>query len=172
VRPPEAAPSARRRTARAGALAAVVLLAAVSTPGGAALEDDVLAVTRELICYCGCSTQTVAECTCGTADEVRERVAAELRAGRTRAEVLDLWVAERGEQILAVPRAAGFNLVGWTFPFVAVLAALATLTLVLLRRRPSEPNPADAPAADGIPPDPESAPWLARIEAELRRRDS
>ena len=151
-------------------LAVVALLAGGSVPVGSGLEDDVLAVTRELICYCGCSTQTVAECTCGTADGIRERVASQLRSGRTPAEVLDLWVAERGEQVLAVPRPAGFNLVGWTLPFLVVLAALTTLTLVLLRRRPPASAPGGSPAP-GVPPDPESAPWLARIEAELRQRD-
>ena len=154
------------------ALAAVVLLGAAPAVSRAALEDDVLAVTRDLICYCGCSTQTVAECSCGTADEIRERVAAQLREGRTPAQVLDLWVAERGEQVLAVPRAAGFNLVGWTAPFLAVLAALTTLTVILLRRRPMPAAPGEPGGEDAAPtaPDPESTAWLARVEADLRRR--
>lgn len=171
VRRPEPAAPVRRRAAVGAALATAGLLAALPVPARPALEDDVLAVTRELICYCGCSTQTVAECTCGTADGIRERVAGQLREGRTPAQVLDLWVAERGEQVLAVPRASGFNLVGWTMPFVAVLAALTTLTLVLVRRRPVVAATAGGEAADPTPSDTESASWLARVEADLRRRD-
>ncbi len=147
-------------------LASVVLVALAALPcARAASEDDVRTVGEQLVCYCGCSGQTVAACTCGTADQIRDRIRSQLDSGLTPTQVVDAWVAERGEQILAVPTREGFNLVGWVMPFVVTLAALLVLTLLLWRRqrRPEVPVPASPAAAA-----PEESRYLEQVERGVR----
>ena len=87
-----------------------------------------------------------AACTCSTADQIRERIGSQLDGGLSTDQVVAAWVAERGEQILAVPTREGFNLVGWVMPFVVTISALVILTVLLWRRqRPSAPAPSSSP---------------------------
>jgi cytochrome c-type biogenesis protein CcmH len=157
----------RRRSLLAPLLLGAALLAVGPRGARAATEADIAAVTREIVCYCGCSHQTVAECTCDTAEAIRSRVAGQLDSGLTPAQVIDAWVAERGEQILAIPPRRGFNLVGWIMPFVVVLTALSVLTVILLRRstRPAAAAPSDAPLTD------EERAYLLRVEREALSRE-
>ncbi|MFQ5671085.1 MAG: cytochrome c-type biogenesis protein CcmH [Acidobacteriota bacterium] len=117
---------------------ALVLLAGVAFPASAAPADEtpeVTAIARQLVCYCGCSGQTAAACTCSTAESIRDRIRQQLESGLSSDQVIASWVAERGEQILAVPTRKGFNLVGWIMPFLVTVLALAGLLFVLLRGR-------------------------------------
>ena len=129
----------------------------------AALDEDIQAVAAQLVCYCGCSGLTVAACSCGTADDIRQQIAAQLDSGLEPDEVVEAWVAERGEQILAVPTRRGFNLVGWLMPFLVTLAGLVFLSVALLRRTRTA-----APASPvSIPPDDEQR-FVDRIEEAMR----
>ena len=146
-------------------LAPFLLLATLLHPtvGRSASADDIRSVGEELVCYCGCSGLTVAACSCGTADAIRERIASQLDSGLSPEEVVQTWVAERGEQILAVPTRVGFNLVGWIMPFAATFFALAIVTTVLLRRK-------QALAPGDIPPSHDEREYLDRIDTEMRSR--
>ena len=143
-------PERWRRRALPGVLLATLLVAAAA-PAVAASESDVRTVGEQIVCYCGCANLTVAACTCGTADQIRDRIRSQLDSGLTPAQVVDVWVAERGEQILAVPTREGFNLVGWVMPFVVTVLALCILTWVLVRRqrhRSVAPDPTSEPLTE------------------------
>ena len=85
----------------------------------------------------------------GPPGHLEERIRAQLDSGLSPREVIDTWVAERGEQILAVPTREGFNLVGWTLPFVVTALALIILSALLLRRRRRFEE--TLPASDDLP---------------------
>ena len=107
---------------------------AQSAAGGAGESGSGLDyVTERIICDCGCSNLTVRNCTCGKADRVRAEVAGRLAHGETPEQVLQAYVDEYGEQILAAPTREGFNLVGWWLPLGAVVMGGAALVLILRR---------------------------------------
>ena len=147
-----------------GAFLAAGPVRAGATPAPQGLDY----VTGKIICDCGCSNLTVKDCTCGRADQVRAEVTGRLERGETPERILESYVEEYGEQILAAPTRTGFNLVGWLFPFAAIL--LAGLTLVIFLRRWSRPAPAGTAPAEAlagnspIPPDPS---FLRRIQEEM-----
>jgi len=56
-------------------------------------------VAREILCYCGCARQSIYDCTCGTAHELRDRIEGELKAGKTPEDIIAGFVREHGEQV-------------------------------------------------------------------------
>lgn len=132
----------------------------------AASQADVDLVGEQLVCYCGCSGLTVKACTCGTADAIREKIASQLDAGMSPPEAVAAWVAERGEQVLAVPTREGFNLVGWFMPFVATFLGLLMATVIVLRWQKQAVAETTNPQEPG-PEDPDSA-YLKRVEQGIR----
>ena len=133
-----------------------------------ATPEAVESVTGKIICDCGCSNLTVKECTCGKADRVRVEVAARLDTGKTPEQVVQTYVEEFGEQILAAPTTRGFNLVGWLAPFAVLLFAAAFLVIVLRRwsKVPWQEAPLVAPTGTGTPTAPDAS-FLKRVEDDL-----
>lgn len=147
-------------------LAASLAVLGAAAPAGTARQVD--EITAKIVCDCGCNNLTVKNCTCGKADQVRADVASRLDAGQSSAQVLQAYVDEYGEQILAAPTREGFNLVGWIMPFAALLAGASLLLLALRRwsRVPWREAPLVPPlAATGqAPPDPS---FLKRVQEEM-----
>lgn len=56
-----------------------------------------------------------------------------LEEGKSDDQIYDFYVTQFGPSVLAAPRAEGFNLLGWVFPFVAL--ALGGGVVVLAYRR-------------------------------------
>ena len=131
-------------------------------------EYDEAAVT--ILCDCGCHPQTVADCSCGRADEMRKEIAAMVGSGgpggtpMSGEQVIDAYVARHGEKIRIAPTTRGFNLVAWLGPGVVILGAAAALVLVLRRWRRRAPE-TSAPAEPAPSPD---DPWMQRLESDLR----
>ena len=116
-------------------LAIGVGLAALAFPAtlGAVEWEDVLRVTDNIVCTCGCPTTVVSACSCGRAGEMNREVRAKLEAGESDEEIYDFYIAQFGAQVLAAPRAEGFNLLGWILPFV-VLGLGAGVVVAAYRR--------------------------------------
>lgn len=152
----------------------LLVLAALAYPvaSRSASDEDIRTVGEQLVCYCGCSGLAVAECSCGTADGIRAKIAGQLDSGLTTEQVVAAWVGERGEQILAVPTREGFNLVGWVMPFLVTFVALSILTITLLRRRPSlvPVTVGGEPASSSDTPSDDERRYLERIDRALRSR--
>ena len=137
--------------------------------GRADADNDprVQAVGAQLTCYCGCNTQSIADCTCGVAQKERRAILAQLDEGATPDEVLAGWVDRFGPRILLEPPRRGFNLLGWFLPGAVLL--LAALLLVLrLWRRGRDGELTAAPAGGPPPPDPR---YLEKLQQELERRE-
>ena len=65
-------------------------------------------IEDSLIAPC-CWSQPVSQHYSEVTDQIRLEVRAMVEAGKSRDEILDYYVAEYGERILAAPRAEGFN---------------------------------------------------------------
>ncbi|MFQ5790754.1 MAG: cytochrome c-type biogenesis protein CcmH [Acidobacteriota bacterium] len=133
--------------ARLFVLLLVTLTAAVTASGQT--SADVKAVTRELVCTCGCGNMIVANCNCSEADRVRSEVAALLAERLSRDAILEQYSERYGLEVLAAPPRRGFGLSAWILPFAAIGAALWFLTIRLRRwaRRPPPTLDAGAPQA-------------------------
>jgi cytochrome c-type biogenesis protein CcmH/NrfF len=137
-----------------------------------ALEKDLF---RSIICMCGtCGRQLVGECTCSTAEQMREEISALVRAGKTREQVIQYYIAKYGsEEPLAEPINKGFNRLAWLLPYVIGGASAAGIGIVAVRwsRHPADNNQAAAPASaedNAAVNDPE---MQARLDDELRNLD-
>jgi cytochrome c-type biogenesis protein CcmH/NrfF len=139
-----------------------MIVAAAGLDGSIAKEYERAATM--LLCDCGCSPQSIKECACGRAEELRGLLAQDARAGKTGDQIIAAYVAKHGQKILVSPPASGFNLVAWAGPAVGLLGA-AVLIAVMIRRwhrsgaaalgQPAAP----ATEADGV--------YLERLRREL-----
>ena len=106
---------------------------------------------RAILCDCGCHPQSVLECACGHAQEMREAIAAEAAAGKSAEAIIAGYVARSGESILVVPKAEGFNLLAWLGPGVGLLVAILGVAALVRRWKSRRPSPAvetPSPPAD------------------------
>jgi cytochrome c-type biogenesis protein CcmH len=87
--------------------------------------------------------------------------------GKTKAQVKDALVAQYGQEVLALPKASGFDLSAYLVPVIGFAIAAVALAVGVLRwRRHEGPPGSDPPAASG--PTGEDA---ARLDADLARYD-
>lgn len=99
------------------------------------LERDDL--EHQLHCQCGCNldvyTCRTTDFACSVSPAMHADVMGLVSGGHSAQEILAAFKAVYGEKVLMAPGKSGFNLVGYTMPFVA-LGAGAVLVNVLLRR--------------------------------------
>jgi cytochrome c-type biogenesis protein CcmH len=127
-------------------------------------DPRVREVASRLACYCGCSTQSIADCTCGVASKSRGEILASLEEGASVQHVVDSWVERFGARILLEPPRQGFNLLGWFLPG-AVLLASGLMLVLALRRWRGRTVEAVAIGATAKPLDPR---YLEQLERELQ----
>jgi len=139
------------------------MILAVVVPEGAAGKAYEYAATT-LLCDCGCNPQSIKQCACGHAEELRVALAQDAGAGKTGDEIVAAYVSKNGQKILVSPPASGFNLIAWTGPAIGVLAAAVLIALMLRRWRrfsaalPQETVPPVSPADEA---------YLARLRQDL-----
>lgn len=110
-----------------------------------------------------CPGRTLLDCTSSQAAELREWIAEQEKAGRSREDVERTLYLEFGDVILQAPKASGFGLAAYVIPALGFLAGGA-LVFVFLRRQSAAR--AAAPAAAAALPDPEID---RMIDEELKR---
>jgi cytochrome c-type biogenesis protein CcmH/NrfF len=115
----------------------ILLLGMLSvTPAVAAVtKEQVKGVSGDLICYCGCANKVVATCGCSTADQIEADIKAQLKAGKSKEEIIAAYVAQHGEVGLATPKPTGFNITAWIMPIVALLIGGVVVRTVVVRWR-------------------------------------
>ena len=139
------------------------MILAVVVPEGAAGKAYEFAANT-LLCDCGCNPQSIRECACGRAEELRVALAKDAGAGKSGEEIVAAYVAKHGQKILVSPPASGFNLIAWTGPAVGVLAATVMIALMLARwRRASAALPQDV----APPPSPDDDAYLSRLRKDV-----
>jgi cytochrome c-type biogenesis protein CcmH len=111
-------------------------------------RDD---LEHQIHCQCGCNldvyTCRTTDFACSVSPAMHADVMGLVSGGHTAPEILAAFRAVYGEKVLMAPLRSGFNLVGYTMPFVA-LGTGAVIVAALLRRwrsharaaRPQEPH--------------------------------
>lgn len=100
-----------------------------------ASAQTVTSISDQLICQCGC-TAVLTNCThaeCMVRDEMTTLIKQKLEQGQTEAQIVQFFVAQYGEQVLASPPKKGFNLTAWILPFAAILAGGGVIYVAVRR---------------------------------------
>jgi len=124
---------------------------------------------HEIHCQCGCNldvyTCRTTDFACSVSPAMHADVMGLVAGGHTVDEILAAFRAVYGEKVLMAPIRSGFNLVGYTMPFV-VLTAGAVVVAVLLKRWKER-----TPVAATVVAQPNDATEgeLAALEAAMRR---
>lgn len=145
-------------------IVAVNVWLALAAQDPAALEQRAKEIEARLIAPC-CWSQQVSLHQSPAADEVKKAVRLMLAEGRTTEQILDSYVAQYGDRILAEPPAKGFNLLLYVGPWVFLAGSIVLVVVVIRRLRVPASKSADGRA---VPVDEAEA---ERIDEELRNLD-
>ncbi len=119
-------------------LAFALAVASLGQSASQLRTDAVKRVGGKLACLCGTCKNTVADCPmieCHFSKPAKERISTLAASGMSDAGIIDVFLKEYGNQILAAPPAEGFNLLAWVMPWVAVGAGLAMIWFFMRRFR-------------------------------------
>jgi len=131
------------RSALAAALAALALAAtaplhaqmreAPPLAKDPAVEARVMHLASVLRCLV-CQNQTLADSNAELAVDLRNQLRAQIKAGRSDAQIIDYLVARYGDFVLYRPPVKTTTVLLWAGPFVLLVAGLLGLALTLRRR--------------------------------------
>jgi len=128
------------------------LLAAPYLQGQQPQADAVKRVGKRLMCLCGCN-QVLVECNhvgCSMSAEMIKKLEQRVAGNEPDDLILQSFIQEYGQRVLAEPPTKGFSLAAWVMPILALALGSILLAVVLQRmRRPA----ARAPAGPGISSD-------------------
>ncbi|MBI3964655.1 MAG: cytochrome c-type biogenesis protein CcmH [Chloroflexi bacterium] len=113
--------------------------------GSEALDAEARRIAGDLQCPI-CSGQSVADSQTELAGEMRNVIKTKLRAGESRQQIVDFFVARYGETVLRVPPKSGFALGAWLVPFAALAGGLALVGFALRRWTRRSPLTSASPA--------------------------
>jgi cytochrome c-type biogenesis protein CcmH len=126
--------------------------------------DDVNAIAKKLYCPV-CPNTPLDVCETKACKDWRQQIRDQLTAGWDEQQIIDYFVAQYGERVLAEPQRSGFTSFVWMLPVVSVLLGMAVVWQVLKSWRARRTQQAAASAlTPQIAPD-----VLARIEQELQQ---
>lgn len=139
-----------------------IAVIAVKAQGKKPTDDQVNTVAKKLYCPV-CPNTPLDVCETKACEDWRGQIRDELAAGWSEQQILDYFVAQYGERVLAEPQRRGFTSFVWILPLIFVLLGLVIVWQVLRGWRSS------SHLASASPPDPPvSHEILARIEKELK----
>jgi cytochrome c-type biogenesis protein CcmH len=141
-------------------LSAGAVLAQTPTVAEDPLERQMLEIAKELRCAV-CQNQPISESNAELARDMREIVREQLKAGKTREEIIAYFVERYGNYVLLKPPYRGAGAAVWIMPFL-LLGIIGVTGFLYLRRRLGALLP---------PPPPLSEQDAARVRA-LRRQES
>lgn len=150
-----------------GALMALLFLALPALSDNNPKMED---VAGKLACYCGtCPHLVVTKCGCGTADQIKKDVQKMIDQGMTEKQIIDSYVAQYGQTVLAAPTGSGFNLTAWLAPFLAFAFGGVILVKFLKRQQSSPPPTGEEPKPSEPAADDEKYREMLRKEMETKR---
>jgi cytochrome c-type biogenesis protein CcmH len=134
----------------------VLLIAALivfALPGGAQIpgqSDRAKKIGKRLMCMCGCN-QILVECNhvgCTTSTAMLKELDARIARNEPDDLLIQSFVQQYGEKVLAQPPAKNFGLLAWIMPFFALLLGFLAVRVFLLRWRQQRPAIAGMPGAN------------------------
>ena len=129
-------------------------------------DNDVNRVAKQLYCPV-CPNTPLDVCETQACQEWRAQIKDQLGQGWSDQQVIEYFVAQYGERVLAEPKRSGFTSFVWILPVVALAIGLFVLTQLLRAWKAQRTVPAGVPApmvtSTAIAPE-----VLERLEKELR----
>lgn len=145
-----------------------VRLAAKGSPVLIQAQRDEL--EHHIHCQCGCNldvyTCRTTDFSCQVSPAMHGDVMALVAGGYSAPEIIAAFKNVYGDRVLMAPPTSGFDIAAWITPFVALLAGIALVLVVLRRLRAPALAPAIAPHATDATPDEQ-----ARLDALVRSDD-
>ena len=129
-------------------------------------DNDVNAVAKKLYCPV-CPNTPLDVCETQACKDWRAQIRDQLASGWDERQILDYFVAQYGERVLAEPQRSGFTSLVWMLPVIAVILGLVIVWQILKgwRKQPDQPA-TPATRLPAIDPD-----ILAKLEQELKEMD-
>ena len=87
-------------------------------------------ISKELICQCGCD-RVLDSHVCDTQEAMTALIEQKIAEGQTREQIIQFFVAQYGEEVLASPPKRGFNLTAWILPFAVILGGGGIIYIAL-----------------------------------------
>jgi cytochrome c-type biogenesis protein CcmH len=160
-----------RRRLRWVAIAVFAVLLTVAIVPGSASAYAISDVSSKIICQCGCGS-VLDQCPhqdCGWGVPAKEFISQQLGKGKTPEDLLQYYVSQFGQKILAAPTKTGFNITAWVTPFALLIAGgLAIYYLVRLWVQEGKERETYAAAS---PPEGIREEIVRRFEDELKHFD-
>jgi cytochrome c-type biogenesis protein CcmH len=156
----------------AAALPGTPVLAQGATPPPPVTADEVNRVAKQLYCPV-CENIPLDVCPTQACIQWRATIREKLEEGWNDQQILDYFVTQYGERVLARPSTRGINILVWLIPPVALaLGAFFLWRSLRAMARPAPQDPKDLQRPLGSA-GPEGAPaddYVRRLEQELKRR--
>ena len=128
-------------------------------------DNDVIRVAKNLYCPV-CPNTPLDVCETKACEDWRAQIRDQLAEGWTDQQIIDYFVAQYGERVLAEPQRKGFTSLVWFLPLVVVLLGLGIVYEILKNWRKQKPAPEVS-----IPQPQISDEILQKIEREIREMD-
>src|SRR5512143_2440135 len=110
----------------------IVALAQGKTP----TDDEVNAVAKKLYCPV-CPNTPLDVCETKACKDWRQQIRDELTAGWGEQQIIDYFVSQYGERVLAEPQRSGFTSLVWVLPVISIVLGLIVVRQVLKSWRAS-----------------------------------
>lgn len=143
-------------------LAVAVVYAQTNVP----TDDEVNAVAKQLYCPV-CPNTPLDVCETQACKDWRAQIRDQLAAGWSEKQIIDYFVTQYGERVLAEPQRGGFTSLVWVLPVIAVGLGLVVVGQILRSWRSKQ----DLQTEVSIATPKVSPEILRRIEQELQEMD-
>src|SRR6266545_713751 len=127
---------------------------------GTPSDNDVNRVAKKLYCPV-CPNTPLDVCETKACEDWRAQIRDQLSEGWTDQQIIDYFVAQFGERVLAEPQRTGFTSLIWLLPVIAVLLGIAIVYEILKNWRAQVPILESSPPLPQIPDE-----ILKKIERE------
>ena len=111
------------------------------------LERDTRAIAAELRCVV-CQGLSLQDSPSPLAQEMRSVITEQLRAGKSKDEVKEYFIARYGEWVLLQPKATGFNLIVYVVPVLLLLGGALFVYRTARKWTTRPPGSSEEPAPD------------------------
>ena len=145
--------------------ASLLAVKAAYAQGYTPTDDDVLRVAKNLYCPV-CPNTPLDVCETKACQDWRAQIRDQLSQGWTDQQIIDYFVAQYGERVLAEPQRKGFTSLVWFLPLIVVLVGLGIVYEILRNWRKQKPSTVAVISTPAIPED-----VLKKIEREIREMD-
>src|SRR5512147_1815897 len=132
---------------------------------GTPTDNDVNRVAKQLYCPV-CPNTPLDVCETKACEDWRAQIRDQLSKGWTDQQIIDYFVTQYGERVLAEPQRKGFTSLVWFLPLIVVLVGIGIVYEILRNWRKQKPVPANITPRPQIPDE-----ILKKIEREIQEMD-